>query len=74
MAKKSQGIIYDIGKGKYGLALNHEQKPAFKMHGKVFMRQYNDILCQVPDMDPQSGSQYIALKHINSLRQVGFQD
>lgn len=74
MAKETAGIIYDIGSDKYGLALNKDQKPEFKRYGKVFLRQYQDIMCQIPDLDPESSKQFVTLKHITVIRQVGFQD
>lgn len=74
MAKETAGIIYDIGNGKYGLALNKDQKPEFKRYGKVFLRQYQDIMCQIPDRDPETDKQFVTLKHINQIRQVGFVD
>ena len=71
---KNPGIIYDLGDGKYGLALNKDQKPEFKNYGKVFMRQFTDILCTIKHTDPATGKQYVTLKHITEIRQVGFQD
>lgn len=72
MPKETAGIIYDLGGGKYGLALHKDQVPNFKRYGKVFMRQFTDILCTIKDTDPATGKQYVTLKHITELRQVGF--
>lgn len=72
--EKNPGIIYDLGGGKYGLALHKDQKPEFKLYGKVFMREYTDILCTIKHTDPETGKHYVTLKHITELRQVGFQN
>ena len=71
---KNPGIIYDIGNGKYGLALNKDQHPQFKSYGKVFMRMYEDIMCTKECIDVKSGKKLISVKHINEIRQVGYQD
>lgn len=71
---KNPGIIYDIGNGKYGLALNKEQKPEYKTHGRIFMHVYEDILCTKEATDAESGKKLISVKHINEIRQVGYQD
>lgn len=71
---KNPGIIYDLGDGRYGLALDKEQVPALKIHGKVFMRVYTDILCTIKRTEPETGRQYTSVKHITQLRQIGYQD
>jgi hypothetical protein len=74
MEKQGRGIIYDLGKGKYGLALYTEQKPAFTNYSRVFMRVFKDPECTIPDIDPVSGKKYVNLKHISQLKQIGFTD
>ena len=72
--KDSAGIIYDMGNGEFGLALNKDQHPNFSNYGKVFLVVFFDSSCQIPKTDPVSGKKIVSLKHITELRQIGFQD
>jgi hypothetical protein len=74
MAKQGKGIIYDLGNGKYGLALYNDQKPAFTNYSKVFMKVYKDAQCTIPDIHPVSGKKFVSVKHVSELKQIGFSD
>lgn len=71
---KNSGIIYDLGEGRYGLAIHSEQHEAFSNYNKVYMHVFLDRLCTVPEKDPKNGKNYVTLKHITKIKQIGFSD
>lgn len=74
MAKETAGIIYDLGEGRYGVALHKEQAPEFSKYKKVYLHVYLDRACIIPEKDPKDGRKYVTLKHISTIKQIGFQD
>lgn len=73
MSKRS-GIIYDLGEGRYGIAYNDEQFEAFAKFKKVYLHVYTDRLCTIPELNPDNGKKYVTLKHISTIKQIGFCD
>lgn len=71
---ENSGIIYDLGEGRYGVALNREQLPEFKDCKRVYLHVYLDKECTIPEKDPKNGKKYVTLKHITKIKKIGFQD
>jgi hypothetical protein len=73
MANNS-GIIYDLGKGRYGLAVHKEQHPNFSNYGKVYLHVFVDHQCTVPEFEPGTGKKYVTLKDKKLIKAIGFSD
>lgn len=72
MRNKRSGIIYDLGEGRYGLAIHSEQHRDFGE--RIYMHVFLDPLCTIPELDPKSGKKYVTLKHSTLIIQIGFSD
>ena len=71
---KTSGIIYDIGNGRFGVAIHSEQHENFSKYNKVYLHVYTDRLCTKPELEPGTGKKYVTLKHISQIKQIGFAD
>lgn len=71
---KNPGIIYDLGNNRYGIAYNKEQVPEFKKYNKVYLHVYTDLACTIPETDLKSGKKIVTLKHITTIKRIGFTD
>jgi hypothetical protein len=71
---KQKGVIYQINKAEFGLALYHEQLDSFSKFDKVYVYLFEDRLCTRPKLHPENGKNIVALKHISVLKIVGFSD
>jgi hypothetical protein len=71
---KNQGRIFELPDGKFGLALNSEQTPAFSNFGKIYYHIFLDRNCIKPSTDPETGKKYIGVRHFKELKFIGFQD
>jgi hypothetical protein len=74
MMSENSGIIYDLGEGRFGVAIHKEQVPAFKDFKKVYLHVYLDRDCSIPERNPTDGKKYVTLKHISKIKPIGFQD
>lgn len=72
--KKGPGIIYDLGKGRYGVAINSEQHSSFTNYNKVYLHVFIDAKCTIPEIDPENGKKYVTLKNISEIIKIGFTD
>jgi hypothetical protein len=71
---KQKGVIYQINKAEFGLALYHEQLDSFSKFNKVYLRIYEDCYCRKPKLSSENGKNIVELKHISVLKIVGFTD
>lgn len=71
---KNSGIIYDLGKGRFGIAIHSEQHTDFKKFNKVYLHVFTDRMCTKPELDPVTGKKYVTLKHISQIKAIGFSD
>lgn len=71
---KNSGIIYDLGNERFGIAYNSEQLPAFKNYNKVYLHVFLDRGCNIPERDPVTQKKYVTLKHITTIKAIGFTD
>lgn len=71
---KQSGIIYDLGDGRYGLAIHSEQHENFTRYSKVYLHIFNDQMCTDPQIEESSGKKYVTLKHISKIKPIGFSD
>ena len=71
---KNSGIIYDLGDGRFGLAIHKEQHDSFLKINKVYLHVFTDRLCTKPETDPKTGKKYVTLKHISTIKPIGFSD
>lgn len=72
--RKKSGIIYDLGEGRFGLAIHNEQHEAFTKYGKVYLHCFTDRLCTIPEVDPATGKKYVTLKQKQLIKAIGFSD
>jgi hypothetical protein len=70
----NSGIIYDLGGGRFGLALHREQQDAFKKSNRVYLHVFTDKECSQPELDPVTGKKYVTLKHLSKIKPIGFSD
>lgn len=70
----NSGIIYELGKNRYGIAYQKEQHENFLQFNKVYLHVFVDKNCTKPEIDPKTGKKVVTLKNIITIKRIGFVD